>query len=240
MLQFQIARRRFRIAFWPAVACVVVIAITLSAARWQTARAHYKQSLADGYAQQQAQPPLELSDWGPQPPAEFARAIVTGQWKADALAYADNQVRDGQAGFVVYMPLCQTAQRCVLVARGWLRSDGRREVLPEVMTAAGPQRLEGTVVRADPRFVELSEDAVQGRLWQNVTVERMHRATGLELAPFILVQTSTAADGLRRDEVTPDFGIDKHWMYTAQWYGFALVTLVFGVYAAMDRTGEQI
>jgi len=240
MFQFRIARRRFRIALWPALACLAVIAVTVSAARWQTARAHYKQSLLEAHALHQSRPALDLSDWGEEPPAEFSRAVVVGEWNESALVYADNQVRDGQAGYMVYMPLCRTDRRCVLVARGWLRSDGRRDRLPEVGAPGGVQRIEGTVVRPDPRFVELSEDAVQGRLWQNVTVDRVHRATGLDMAPFILVQTSAAADGLRRDEVKPDFGVDKHWMYAAQWYGFALVTLVFGVYAAMEKTGEQV
>ncbi|MCP2937139.1 hypothetical protein NK983_31060, partial [Salmonella enterica subsp. enterica serovar Typhimurium] len=78
------------------------------------------------------------------------------------LIYADNQVRDGQAGFLVHMPLCQTEERCVLVARGWVRHGGRRDVLPPVASPAGPQRIEGVVTRAQPRFVELSGDAVQG------------------------------------------------------------------------------
>jgi surfeit locus 1 family protein len=239
MFQFHFARRCFRIRLWPALACLLVIGVTLSAARWQTARAHYKQSLADAYAAQQRQPALDLDAWSGQAPPEFARATVSGTWRDEVLIYADNQVRDGQAGFLVHMPLCQTEKRCVLVARGWVRHGGRRDVLPPVASPAGPQRIEGVVTRAQPRFVELSADAIQGAVWQNVTVDRVAKTTGLQLAPFILVQTGDAADDLRRDDVKPEFGVEKHWMYAAQWYAFALVTLVFGLYAAMQKEGEK-
>ncbi len=239
MLEFTLAGRSFRIRFWPAVACLLVIAVTLMAARWQTARAHYKQSLEDAYVLAQAQPPLELTAWGADAPPDYIRASVKGTWRTDALIFADNQVKDGQAGYGVYMPLCQTATRCVLVARGWVGHGGRRDRLPTVSTPQGDQQVEGVVTAPAGRFVELSDDAVQGRVWQNVTVDRASRAFGLELAPFILVQGGGADDGLRRDAVRPDFGINKHWMYAAQWYGFALVTLVSGLYAAMRKTGDK-
>ena len=239
MLEFSFAERTFRIRFWPALACLVVIAVTLMAARWQTARAHYKQSLEDAYVLAQARPPLDLTGWGADAPPEYVRASVRGIWRTDMLIFADNQVKDGLAGYGVFMPLCQTASRCVLVARGWVGHGGRRDVLPLVDTPSGEQQVDGVVTAPAGRFVELSSDAVQGSVWQNVTVERVHRASGLDLAPFILVQGGGVEDGLRRDSVRPDFGINKHWMYAAQWYGFALVTLVSGLYAAIRKTGEK-
>ena len=89
MLEFTLAGRSFRIRFWPAVACLLVIAVTLMAARWQTARAHYKQSLEDAYVLAQAQPPLELTAWGAEPPPDYIRASVKGSWRTDALIFAD-------------------------------------------------------------------------------------------------------------------------------------------------------
>lgn len=239
MLEFTFAGRLFRIRFWPALACLVVIAVTLMAARWQTSRAHYKQSLEDAYVRAQAQSPRELTRWEADAPPEYIRASVLGKWRTDALVFADNQVKGGQAGYGVYMPLCQNETRCVLVARGWVGHGGRRDLLPAVSTPSGEQRVDGVVTAPAGRFVELSDDAVQGRVWQNVTVDRMGKVFGLELAPFILVQDGGVNDGLRRDAVRPDFGINKHWMYAAQWYGFALVTLVSGLYAAMRKTGEK-
>ncbi|MBU0603479.1 MAG: SURF1 family protein [Gammaproteobacteria bacterium] len=239
MAHFTFARRTFVVRFWPALACVIVIAVCLSAARWQTARANYKQGLLDAYNEAQKQPALDLSDWGAETPSEFTRASVSGEWRSDALIYGDNQVRDGQAGYAVFMPLCKGVSRCVLVDRGWVLAGRVRTLLPDVQSPSGVQKVTGLVVRAQPRFVELSDDAVAGRVWQNVTVARARQATGLTLAPFILAQTGGPEDGLRRDDVKPEFGVEKHVVYVVQWYAFALVTAVSGVFAAMRKTGER-
>lgn len=101
MIQLSFARRVFVIRFWPALMCALVIAVTLGAAQWQTARARYKQGLVDAYERLQAQPAIDLSDWGPTVPPEFSRATVSGEWRSDLLIYADNLVRGGQAGYGV-------------------------------------------------------------------------------------------------------------------------------------------
>ena len=239
MTHFTLARRTFVIRMWPALVCLLVIAVTLGAAQWQTARARYKQTLVDAYAQAQTLPSLNVSDWGGAAPAEYSRASVEGIWKTDALIYADNRVRDGQVGYGVFMPLCQSATRCVLVDRGWVRTGRLREDLPAVRTEAGLQRIEGIVLRAQSRFVELSADSVEGKVWQNVTVDRVASASALELAPFILAQTGGADDGLKREVIKPEFGVEKHIAYAGQWYAFALVTALSGLYAAMKKTGEK-
>lgn len=239
MTHFTFARRVFVIRSWPALACAVVIAATLVAAQWQTARARYKQGLVDAYEQSQKLPSQEMSNWGSDSPPEFSRASLEGEWRPGALIYADNQVRGGQVGYSVYMPLCQTGIRCVLVDRGWVKAGPRRTDLPDVESPPGLQCIEGVVLRAQSKFVELSEQSVEGRVWQNVTVDRVARASGLELAPFILAQSGGGADGLRRDEIKPDFGVEKHIAYAGQWYAFALVTAISGLFAAMKKRGEK-
>jgi surfeit locus 1 family protein len=239
MTQFTFARRAFVIRFWPALICALVIAVTIGAAQWQTARAHYKQGLLAAYERARAAPALDVTRWGPVAPPEYSSATVEGVWMADQLIYADNRVRNGQVGYGVFMPLCQTPVRCVLVDRGWVRSGRLREDLPAVQTGSGVQRIQGVILRADSRFVELSADSVDGKVWQNVTVDRVARASSLELAPFILAQQAGPDDGLARDLFKPEFGIDKHIAYAGQWYAFALVTALSGLFAAMKKTGEK-
>jgi surfeit locus 1 family protein len=239
MTHFTFAHRVFVIRPWPALACAVVIATTLAAAQWQTARARYKQGLVDAYELSQKRPSQDVSNWGSDSPPEFSRASLQGEWKPGALIFADNQVRAGQVGYSVYMPLCQTDMRCVLVDRGWVKAGARRADLPDVVSPSGMQRVEGVVLRAQSKFVELSEQSVEGRVWQNVTVDRVSRASGLELAPFILAQSDAGDDGLRRDVIKPEFGVEKHIAYAAQWYAFALVTAISGLFAAMRKTGEK-
>lgn len=98
MLEFNFAERSFRIRFWPALACLVVIAVTLMAARWQTARAHYKQSLEDAYVLAQTRPPLDLTGWAADAPPEYVRASVRGIWRTDMAIVVDEY--GGVAGLV--------------------------------------------------------------------------------------------------------------------------------------------
>lgn len=239
MAQLTFAHRIFVIRLWPALICGLVIIVTLVAAQWQTARARYKQGLVGAYEKAQASPALDVTNWGPVAPPEYSKAGVDGVWKTDVLIYADNRVRDGQTGYGVFMPLCQTPQRCVLVDRGWVKAGRLREDLPLVATAAGMQHIEGVILRSESKFVELSGDSVQGKVWQNVTVDRVARASSLELAPFIFAQNGGADDGLKRELVKPAFGVEKHIAYAGQWYAFALVTALSGLFAAMKKTGEK-
>jgi len=239
MTQITFARRIFVIRFWPALICAVVIAVTIGAAQWQTARAHYKQGLLAAYERAQGEPALDVTHWGPVAPPEYSKARIEGVWRTDHLIYADNRVRNGQVGYGIFMPLCQSTVRCVLVERGWVRSGRLREDLPAVQTEPGMQRIEGIVLRAESKFVELSSDSVEGKVWQNVTVDRVASASSLELAPFIFAQHGGPDDGLARDPFKPEFGIDKHIGYAGQWYAFALVTALSGLFAAMKKTGEK-
>lgn len=240
MTQLTFASRTFVIRLWPALICGLVIVVTLAAAQWQTARARYKQGLVDAYEKAQALPARDVTDWGPAaPPEEYSKAGVAGVWMADVLIYADNRVREGQAGYGVFMPLCQAPKRCVLVDRGWVKTGRLREDLPPVATMAGMQHIEGVILRSGSKFVELSSDSVQGKVWQNVTVERVAQANSLELAPFILAQNGGADDGLQRERVKPEFGVEKHIAYAGQWYAFALVTALSGLFAALKKTGEK-
>ena len=75
----------------------------------------------------------------------------------------------------------------------------------------------------------LSDKVTEGRIWQNLTVERYRQAFPIAIQPFVIRQDSELDDGLVREWEPPDFGIDKHYGYAFQW--FALAATLFGFYA---------
>ena len=81
------------------------------------------------------------------------------------------------------------------------------------------------------RFVELSKDAAvqEGKVWQNLTLERFHQWSGLQLQPVVMQQTSDTKDGLERAWEPPNLGADKHRSYALQWYSMAALILVLYV-----------
>ena len=122
-------------------------------------------------------------------------------------------------------------QVALLVNRGWVAAGSRREVLPAIETPAGLQQLEGIAVVPTARFVELGKDAAaaDGRVWQNLTLERSRAATGLDLQPVVMQQTNDTKDGLERAWEPPNLGADKHRSYALQWYSIAVLILVLYV-----------
>jgi surfeit locus 1 family protein len=120
---------------------------------------------------------------------------------------------------------------CILVDRGWVAAGSSRAVLPQVGTPPGEQMLEGIAVRP-PRFFEFGNATPAGPVWQNVTIERFQAATGLALQPFLMRQTSAAADGLTHIDERPDTGVNMHRGYAFQWFTFA--TLVVILYIALN------
>jgi surfeit locus 1 family protein len=96
-----------------------------------------------------------------------------------------------------------------------------------VTTPEGALQISGLAVVPGRRFLELSPNIAQGKVWQNLTLERYSKAFPIPLQPVIIQQESPLADGLAREWDPPDLGIDKHYGYAFQWLALAATVLVF-------------
>lgn len=219
-------------------AALIVISFTASAGFWQLSRAEQKRALQRDYESRQAMPAVMMSLVAAErrTPQAFSVVTVHGKWVGDMTVFEDNQIFEGRPGFRVYTPLCGPAQRlCVLVERGWVALSGERTRLPVVDTPSDEVTIDALVDKPSPRFIELGAQVQQGKLWQNVTVERFRAASGLALMPFMLRQRSVAQDGLNRFRPAPDFGVAKHESYALQWFSFSLLTLILSISAGFRK-----
>ena len=123
----------------------------------------------------------------------------------------------------------------VLVNRGWVAAGARRERLPQIQTPAGMQTVEGLAVLPASRMLELDAKTEEGMVWENLVFARYAKWSGLKLQPFVLQQTSAAADGFARVWERPDTGADKHRGYAFQWYALATMTLISYVAFSFKR-----
>lgn len=217
----------------PAVAALLGLALTLFAAYWQFQRAADKELLQAEYETRRAAPELVLP--GPLPPLEalrYRRIQATGEFLPAHQIYLDNRVRDGVAGYEVIVPLrLAGSARSVLVNRGWVARGPVRTALPAVAPAEGAVTVAGTVIVPPARVFELAANTVEGRIWQNLVLERYRSATGLDVADFIIQQESDARDGLVRRWDAPQFGAERHTSYAFQWLLFAaLIVILWRVY----------
>jgi surfeit locus 1 family protein len=121
------------------------------------------------------------------------------------------------------------------VNRGWVAGTGDRARLPEVQTPREAIEITGLAVTPGTRFLELSGEVVEGRVWQNVTIERYRQAWNIPLHPVVIQQESALDDGLVREWDPPDFGIDRHYGYAFQWFALALTIFVYYVVTHVRR-----
>jgi surfeit locus 1 family protein len=214
--------------FWPTLATVVGVAITLALGNWQLGRGAQKRELKARFEAQTAQPPIHVGaqalDAGDM---DLRRAEARGVFDPRHTVFIDNRIHRGTPGYHVVMPLkIEGSERYVLVNRGWIARPPVRAELPQVRTPPGPVTVSGVVVPPG-RALELSKEVIEGRVWQNLTIERYRKAIPIVIQPFVLRQDSALDDGLVRAWPAPDFGIEKHYGYAFQWFALAATLAIF-------------
>ncbi|WP_293778199.1 SURF1 family protein [uncultured Oxalicibacterium sp.] len=229
---------RFRIV--PFIVSVILVAIGLSLAQWQTRRADEKQAIENLLLTRQSAPVLPLG----QVPDDlqdllFRRVQLRGHFIAGWPVYLDNRPYQGRAGFYLLMPFkMANASSHVLVMRGWFpRDTADRTRLPAIATPVGETVIEG-IARADVgRVMQLGQpDALRpGAILQNLTAREWSDASGLPFSSLVVEETTATADGLVRDWPKPSVGIDKHRGYAFQWYGLAGMATLFFVVTGFRR-----
>jgi len=212
----------------PTVAAVGGVILTAYLGNWQLERAAYKLAMQARLDSAEHAPAVRI----PSLPADaetfsYRRAEGTGQFVPQATIFLDNRVRDGVVGYEVVTPLRLSASSLhVLVNRGWVKASSSRTELPEVSTPKGVVTVSGLALPPVTRYVELSDETVSGRVWQNLKFEQYAQRYGLALQPLILQQRNELQDGLVRVWKRPDTGVDKHRAYALQWFVMSAVIAI--------------
>ncbi len=230
----------FRFRLIPFIATLLVMAIGIAAGQWQTRRATEKTAIALALAQRAAAPQLAM-DARPlaKDDVEYRTVRVKGEFLPDWPVYLDNRPYQGAAGLYVLMPFrIDGSNMHVLVARGWVpRNPAERTRLPAIPTPAGIITVQGLARRNPGKLLQFGQqDALRpGAILQNLDVAGFAQASGLQMQPFLLEQTSALPDGLIRDWPLPSIGIDKHRGYAFQWFALTAVAFIFFVVTGFRR-----
>lgn len=238
---------RFLLRFRPVplVAALAVATIGILLGNWQQERAAGKAELQARQLARAAEPPLELGpSIVPTQELTFRQVRLRGEFVAAWPVFLANRPMGKASGSTLAMPFkIAGSDTHVLVLRGWLPRQAEFGKLPPFATPAGPLTLEGRVVAASDRVLELgvAPPLVPGAQVQNLTPQQLAQASGLRLQPFLVQQTApaTPADRLVRDWPEPAAGIDKHRGYAFQWYALAALAIVFYVMTGFQRGSRK-
>ncbi|MEG0821970.1 MAG: SURF1 family protein [Burkholderiaceae bacterium] len=225
--------------FWLALAFGIVgVVLALAAAVWQVQRANDKLALQARWEAALAAPAMVIDRDRPAPAKlEVPRQVeLRGEFIPAATLYLDNRMLGGVAGFRVITPVQRApGAPWVLVDRGFAPRDATdRSRLPPAPLPAGEVAILGVAVDRAPRALELG-GAPERRLpgiWQNLDYDAFEAASGAKVERFLVLQSSPANDGLRRNASPPAAGVDKHRGYAFQWAAIAALiaglTVFFG------------
>lgn len=229
---------RFRVV--PFIATLLVMAIGISAGQWQTRRAADKQAIAVKLAQRAMALPVAIDAHLLSADAvEYRPLIVRGEFLANWPVYLDNRPYRGVAGLYVLMPLRIAGSKVhVLIARGWVpRDPADRKKIAAMATPSGVITVQGMARRNPGKLLQFGQqDAMHpGAILQNLQITTFAQASGLQMQPFLLEQTSALPDGLVRDWPLPSTGVDMHRGYAFQWFALTAMALIFFVVTGFRR-----
>lgn len=217
------------------------IAAGIFLAQWQTGRAHQKQVVAAAMSQRTTAPAIHVGgELLKAEDVEYRTVAARGRFDPRGLVYLDNRVHKGRAGYEVIMPLrIEGTEIHLLVNRGWIAGTGDRQRLPEVRTPEELVAVSGIAVIPGKMVYELSEAAIEGKVWQNVSIERYSVHSGYSVHPVLVRQTNDVPDGLVRDWAVSDRAINVHRSYAFQWYALAVLVLVIYLVMSFKRDASK-
>ena len=229
----------FRPSLWPTLAATAGVVLTIALGNWQLGRGHDKAALAQRIAEANRDAQIELSQTeATADDVAWHRVEVRGRFEPKYAVLIDNRILHGVVGYHVVMPLrIDGGDRHVLINRGWVAATASRDTLPQIKTPAEAVRIVGLATVPSKRYLELSNQVAEGKVWQNLTLERYRAAMPLALQPVVIQQENEIDDGLKREWSAPDLGIDKHYGYAFQWFAMAAaIVIIYLVCNVRKRT----
>jgi len=214
-----VAGLRFRPRPWAFALALAGCAAGIALGNWQSGRADEKRAAQ----------------------ASLKRVALSGEFLPQYTVLLDLRMHRGRPGYHVAQPLRLVGvSEHVIVLRGWVEADARRERLPQITTPTGQQRVEGIALARLPQYLEQPgptecRPGTAPCVWHNLRVESFAAWSGLALQPVVLEQTNALADGLVRDWARPEATFLKNEMYALQWYSLAALCVVLFLVLSFRR-----
>ena len=213
-----------------------MLPLLLSLGFWQLQRAEEKRQLQQAFEQQQAQPPVAINDLAPAQIAKlpnYSRISLEGAFDAAHSWLLDNKLRHGRVGYEVITPFVLQGGPAdgttLLVNRGWIAGDLRRDRLPTIPPTAVALTLFASVFQpADNRMLESRAETDS---WPRVIAELTPQVASHSLEREVhSIQARLAPDSpaaLMTEWRTINTRPEKHTAYAVQWFAMAVALVVW-------------
>jgi len=223
---------------------IVIILAMLRLAVWQLDRAEQKQLLLDQVTERSEQAVIPIADMlsdfnGSE--LRYRNVSVTGRFRHQDSIYIDNQVVNGNVGYLVFTPfeLNGANNQAIMINRGWLPVGVSREVLPQFTTPEGLLTLAGRLNKApeQPPLWDDKYQVAQGAVWAYLPLDKYASQIELKLLPLVLELAPKTQDGGASSAEGADFvikwaEIDDQWVAKHQGYAFQWLMMALAFFIA--------
>ena len=158
----------------------------------------------------------------------YAQVTVSGVLDLSRSFLLDNRIHKGAGGYEVLSPLATVdREQVILVNRGWVpKNDVPNLNGIEGVELTGQLYLPKLGFTLGPAY---TESEAWPRIIQYLDLAAMSQALGQPVSPVVIVLDSGPDQGYTR--IWQPYVMDpmKHYGYAAQWWGLAIVFIVFGL-----------
>lgn len=247
---------KFRFAFLPTTAALLLIALMVALGSWQIQRGHTREAAHQQRIAIQDKPAIPLSDLrldADTDALEGRPVTVRGQFVSDASVLLENRPQisgqDTRSGFILMSPFQldiggQLSQTIIWVARGWLPRDQSHFMsVNGLQSPNGTQTLQGHLVKEVSRVMQMGQEggtiiqdgstAERFEVRQNLNIKQFSKQPTWQVYPMALQESAAGQnDKLERNWALPGAGADRNYGYALQWFGFATIVAVLGLILA--------
>lgn len=237
----------FKPSLVPTIAFLIVLPILIKMGLWQMERAEFKRNMIEQqetgrdqgfqFALSEELDRLDRLDYRP--------VHVTGAYQSNITWLIDNQLRNGQAGYLVVTPfLLDDSRHVVPVVRGWVSSRGSREYIPEVTLKDDRIKRISGELRPMPRAGMVLEMTVEpmaeglDRVPELTVDEISGRVEAKVISKAVYLDPEEPHGFLRDWGEPPRMGPEKHIGYAVQWFAMALTLVIIYLVLTIKRVSN--
>ncbi|MCC6922050.1 MAG: SURF1 family protein [Nitrosomonas sp.] len=226
---------------WATILVVVFVFIFVELGRWQLSRAEERSSRHESLERLSNEPVVTISGGLVKlEDVEYRQVEARGRYLPEYTIYLDNKTYQGHAGYHVITPLqIKNSKILLAINRGWISTGNDRSIIPEIETTGGEIIVQGVATSPEFKTFQIGESVFSGQVWSSFNLEHYQQMTGLALQPLMILQNSSAQDGLIRDWIKPDSGASKNIGYAVQWFSLAFITIIIFLILNVKRNNQK-
>lgn len=211
------------------VLTVAVFGILVKLGLWQLARAEEKTALLAQMETRQSLLPLsfeQLQLMVDEGSVIGYRLQVHATPASSHIWLLDNQIYQGQVGYLAFQPLQVAAEKpWLLVELGFVAAGTHRDELPQITPLSGQLKIAGRLYQKqiNPLSQALMAETGASIRFQNLDIPAMAQMLGHPLLPAVLQPDELPTLALPHPWQPFPLSAQKHWGYALQWFSMAAV-----------------